>query len=133
MKTVFADTSFFVAFLNSADADHEVATQFMASLAARIVTTDWVLAELGNFLAKRPNRNLFAAFVHDLASDPRMDVEPASRESFESGCVLYESRPDKDWSLTDCISMTVMRDRAIHEVLTADHHFRQAGFVILMP
>ena len=38
MKTVFADTSFFVAFLNSADADHEVATQFMASLAARIVS-----------------------------------------------------------------------------------------------
>lgn len=68
----------------------------------------------------------------DLSSDPRMDIEPASRQSFEAGCVLYESRPDKDWSLTDCISMSVMRDRVIHEALTADHHFRQAGFVTLM-
>ena len=45
---------------------------------------------------------------------------------------LFQSRPDKDWSLTDCISFVVMHDEKAHEALTADHHFEQAGFTVLV-
>jgi uncharacterized protein len=41
---------------------------------------------------------------------------------------LYRARRDKDWSLTDCISIVVMADEQIHEALTGDHHFEQAAF-----
>lgn len=41
---------------------------------------------------------------------------------------LYSQRPDKGWSLTDCISFVVMIDRG----LTGDHHFEQAGFLALL-
>jgi predicted nucleic acid-binding protein len=44
---------------------------------------------------------------------------------------LYEARPDKEYSLTDCRSMVALRARGISEVLTNDHHFTQEGFTIL--
>ena len=47
----------------------------------------------------------------------------------EEGLGLYESRPDKEWSLTDCISFVVMKKEGIVEALTEDRHFEQAGFV----
>jgi hypothetical protein len=50
----------------------------------------------------------------------------------ERGWALYADRPDKYWSLTDCISFVVMKDHQITEALTGDHHFEQAGFVALL-
>ena len=38
---------------------------------------------------------------------------------------------DKDWSLTDCISMEVMGRRGIRQVATTDEGFAQAGFSLL--
>jgi len=57
---------------------------------------------------------------------------PASQELFERGLNLYRQRPDKDWSLTDCISFVVMREHGVTKALTADRHFEQAGFAILL-
>jgi len=39
---------------------------------------------------------------------------------------------DKEWSLTDCISMEVMRIEGIDEVLICDRHLAQAGFKLLL-
>ena len=44
----------------------------------------------------------------------------------------YEQRPDKNYSLPDCIAMNVMEKEGIAEVLTSDHNFEQEGFTILM-
>jgi uncharacterized protein len=44
---------------------------------------------------------------------------------------IYKARPDKGWSLTDCISFTVMSERGT-DALIADRHFEQAGFRLLM-
>ena len=49
-----------------------------------------------------------------------------------NGMELYASRPDKSWSLTDCISFCVMRELGITDVLTTDRHFSQAGFHVLL-
>jgi predicted nucleic acid-binding protein len=53
---------------------------------------------------------------------------PQIRESFLSGLQLYRDRPDKGYSLTDCISMQTMRREELTEVLTNDRHFEQEGF-----
>lgn len=134
MIQAFADTSFFVALLNPRDVHHATAADLQADFEGRILTTGWVLTELlGNYLAARPtSRKLFAPFVRDLPTDSRMEVVPVDREQFEAGCALYEARPDKEWSLTDCISMTLMERRSIRDVFSSDHHFEQAGFTILL-
>ncbi len=68
---------------------------------------------------------------HLLLGGAGVHVRPQSRDTFLLGLGLYEARPDKDYSLTDCISMETMRARGLTDALTADHHFAQEGFTIL--
>ena len=131
-KSVFADTSFFVAFLSPMDTFHDVAVQRMADPSQRLVTTSWILVELGNFLCDSPQRSMFVPFVGELRADPTVQVVPADEELLNAGLALYASRPDKGYSLTDCISFAVMTRLGLTNALTADRHFQQAGFSALM-
>jgi hypothetical protein len=70
--------------------------------------------------------------VDELLADPNVTVIPASPELFRAGLDLYGRRLDKEWSLTDCISLVVMEERGLREALTADPHFKQAGFKVLL-
>jgi hypothetical protein len=65
-------------------------------------------------------------------NDENWIVIETSHELFEQGVALFSQRPDKSWSLTDCISFVVMEQHGLSEALTADRHFEQAGFVPLL-
>jgi uncharacterized protein len=132
MNTILADTSFFVAYLNPRENCHAAAVEWMTASSEQIVTTDWVLAELGNFLAEGPNRRLFGALVRALSAEDRVEIVAASRTSFLDALTLYMRRPDKSWSFTDCVSFRLMKARKIRDALTTDHHFEQAGFRALL-
>jgi uncharacterized protein len=132
MTGIFADTSFFVAFLNPDDECHANADGYMANHAGKILSTDWVLVELGNYFAGGSNRKLVAPFISQLRKDPRFNIVRANDSYFELGVELYDRRLDKRWSLTDCISFIVMQRQGLNAALTADHHFQQAGFEILL-
>jgi len=132
MKTVFADSSYYFALLSRRDAAHVRAVQFARSYAGRLVTHQWILTEVADGLAAPKNRHGFVKLLQELKKDRSLTMVPATSNLFERGCELYEQRPDKSWSLTDCISFVVMEDHGITEALTADHHFEQAGFVALL-
>jgi predicted nucleic acid-binding protein len=135
MKAFFMDTLYLVARLNPRDQWHEKARVLSHELAsARFVTTESVLLEVLNFFAAyRPEmRQAVTAFVREALGDASVEVVPHSRDAFLKGLDLYESRLDKGYSLTDCISMTVMRERNVYDVLTHDRHFSQEGFDILL-
>ena len=68
-----------------------------------------------------------------MRNDPAIDVLPQTRTDFDAALALYEARPDKGYSLTDCRSMVALRALGVTEVLTNDHHFTQQGFTILFP
>lgn len=51
---------------------------------------------------------------------------------FRAGTNLFRLRHDKPWSLTDCLSFTVMKREGLTEALTADQHFTRAGFRALL-
>ena len=70
--------------------------------------------------------------LDELRADPDALIVPGDDSLWERGRILFAQRPDKQWSLTDCISFVVMQDRGITEALTADHHYEQAGFVGLL-
>lgn len=132
MRTVFADTFYFLAQLNPQDEAHQKATEFTAAFAGRFVTTDWILVELADALAHPSNRARFVNFYQQLPAMPDMTIVPADRAFLQQGFDLYRQRPDKEWSLTDCISFIVMQREGISEALTGDRHFEQAGFIALL-
>jgi len=132
MKTRFADTSYFVSYLNRHDEHHALARSYLIDLPDPIVTTTWVLAELGNFLARGQGRRRFLPLVRFLRAEQRVTIVPADDVAFESALQLYHRRADKAWSITDCISFVVMRHHGLTEALTTDHHFEQAGFTVLL-
>ena len=98
----------------------------------RIITTEFILLELGNACAQAGDRADFLTLLEGLRASPRMEIVPLSRQLLQRGLDLFAKRGDKDWSLTDCISFVVMQDFNIHSALTGDRHFQQAGFEALL-
>jgi predicted nucleic acid-binding protein len=132
MNRVFADSHFFFAILNPHDAAHAKAMDFARRNRDPLVTTAWVLTELADGLAGTARRQAFRSVLADLESSKGDLVVPANSETFEKGVELYLARPDKRWSLTDCISFVVMSEEQITQALTGDRHFEQAGFTALL-
>jgi uncharacterized protein len=107
MRRVFADTLYWVAITHRKDQWHPAAVAISRTLAdCHLVTTDDVLTEvLAAFCAAGPRlRRRAVAMVRHLHSKPTVTVHPQSRQAFLSGLALYGARPDKEYSLTDCIS-----------------------------
>jgi uncharacterized protein len=129
---VFADAFFYMALINRQDAFHKKAAELSESLPGPIYTTHWVLTEVGDAFSRPRDRGLFLKLLELIEKDQRIEVVPATKTLFEHGIELFANRPDKYWSLTDCISFIVMDQQGVTEALTGDRHFTQAGFVALL-
>jgi predicted nucleic acid-binding protein len=133
MTPVFADTSFWVAVINPTDQLHAKASEARRRLAgSRFITSELVLVEVLNYFASFRSRRLAAAAVRDVIEDQDIEILSHTRDALLNGLAFYEARPDKGYSLTDCVSMLAMRERGISEVLSHDHHFEQEGFTTLL-
>lgn len=132
--TVFADTSYFLALLSARDALHARALAISEVLTEPVVTSAWVLQELSDALAVPPARSAFLHLVETLQADPHTTVVEPEPVLWRRGLELYRARADRRWSLTDCLSFEIMRERGITRALTSDHGFEQAGFrALLLP
>jgi len=131
VKPVFADTFFFLAALNPRDAAHNAAIQWSREHNRVRVTTAWVLTEVADAMA-RDNREAFLHLLDLVRNSALFRFTEATPATFDRGVALYRQRPDKAWSLTDCISIVVMQDEGLTEALTGDRHFEQAGFTSLL-
>jgi predicted nucleic acid-binding protein len=134
MRTIFADTFYWTASINFGDDWHDQVIAMTATLGqVKIVTTEEVLSETLTFFSTYGTRMCQRAcqLVQGIMSNPKIQVIHQTHESFLTGLNLYQERPDKEYSLIDCISMQTMRELGITEVLIHDRHFTQEGFVIL--
>lgn len=135
MKTVFADTSFWIGTAKPEDQWADAAKKAKRELGdVRLLTTDEVLVEFLSFLGRRGPRlrEVAAKMVRAILNDPNTEVIQQSRDSFLTGLAFYEQRGDKEYSLVDCISMDTMKAKGVKEVLTSDNHFAQEQFKVLM-
>ena len=136
MKKIFVDSAYWIAIANPKDQWHRFALRAEQLLPAdaRLVTTEEVLSEfLAGFSRRGPSqRDRAVKAVRRIMSDPHVTVVRQSHLSFLRGVVKYKKRLDKGYSITDCISMNVMKSGSINDVLTSDRHFTQEGFNILM-
>ncbi len=131
-KPLFLDTSYILALVNTHDEFHHQALNLADQVNDKLMTTEAILIEIGNALAKLQWRELAIDTLNDLRDDENMDVIPVSFDLFSKAFALYASRMDKEWGLTDCISFVVMKEYKLADALTTDHHFEQAGFKALL-
>lgn len=132
---LFLDTSYAIALSSHKDRHHARAVALADELErrqARLVTTRPVLLEIGSTLARQRFRHAAIALLEALEHDPAVEILPLSESLFAKAFQLYRARPDKEWGLTDCVSFVSMMDRELTQALTADEHFRQAGFRALL-
>jgi uncharacterized protein len=94
--------------------------------------TEAVLIETLDGFARHQRRAITGAFIHELEDDPEVDIVPTTTIRFHGGLDLFMGLVDKIWSMTDCISFGVMRERKLKQALTADRHFVQAGFEAML-
>ena len=135
MDEFFLDASYAIALAATTDEHHSRAVAIadqLRSTGAHLVTTRAVTLEIGNALSRRRYRGAAIKLLSSIEGDPLISIMPLSDLLYAQGFALFVTRMDKEWSLTDCISFAVMRERGVTAALTADNHFRQAGFRALL-
>lgn len=132
LTKIFIDTLYVVALTNRRDQYHSRARELVKNYVGYpLITTDGVLLEIGNTLARRYKAQSIAIIERFKASE-NVEVVTIDSQLFSRGFELYQSHQDKSWGLVDCISFVVMKDAGIDSALTFDQHFIQAGFRALM-
>lgn len=135
MRPIFVDTAALVALGNKQDDWHTQAVGISRQLTLagyRFVTTDAVLLEVGNTFSQARFKPLALRLIDTARRSPRWHSVPVDQSLLNDGLALFESISDKDWSLTDCISIVVSKQQQIDQIFTTDHHFTQAGLNILL-
>jgi predicted nucleic acid-binding protein len=97
-----------------------------------LVTTEFILIEVANAFCASAWRGKAIKLIEGLRSLPSLRIIEADSSLLSDGWQLYCDRLDKEWSLTDCVSIAVMGKEQIKEAFTSDHHFEQAGFSKLL-
>ena len=127
------DTSGILALVNKRDFLHEKVKKANFTLLAenvRFYTTDYVLVEVGNALAK--SKKLAIKTLKNLQKSEDTEVVKITDELLTGALQIYEKYSDKEWGLTDVSSFAVMNKFEIAEAFTDDKHFEQFGFKILL-
>ena len=119
-----------IALVSPRDRFHAAALEWVERIKREntlLVATRAVQLEIGAALAKLACRSVAIQLLSAMERDPAIEIAPISEALFRAAVETFTSRPDKEWSLTDCMSFTLMRERAITGALSTDSHFTQAG------
>jgi uncharacterized protein len=132
-ERLFLDTAFIQALLNPRDDYHNQAKQLFPRIraASEVWITEAIFAEVGNALSAF-NRNGAVQFIQQCYRTDNIRIVSVDTELLMQALTLYQSRPDKTWGLTDCISFIVMQQQSLTDAVTGNRHFVQAGFRALM-
>jgi len=131
MSAVFLDTGYLIAIEAADDQNHAAADQHWNSYRKALrplVTTSFVLAEIVTFFNSRKRHEKAVEPGRMLLTSPSVRLVQVDETMFLRGWEYFQQRPDKTYSLTDCISFVLMQQHGITEALTFDQHFVQAGF-----
>lgn len=100
MNTLFIDTGFIIALINTQDAYHEQAKRLSLKYENYpVITTDAVLLEIGNALSRFAKPQAIE-IIQYLQNSKRATVFYVTPDLFAKGLSLYEKYLDKSWGLS---------------------------------
>lgn len=135
MKTVFADTGYWIALINTKDSLHQKVRQLTLQISpVKIITSEIVLSELLNSFSKQGSflKQATINLINRSYNNSNIEIIPQTTQLFSQALDLYKQRLDQQWSHTDCSSFIIMQEYKITEALAYDKHFEQAGFIALL-
>ncbi|MBA2431702.1 MAG: type II toxin-antitoxin system VapC family toxin [Chthoniobacterales bacterium] len=132
---VLVDSAGFFALWDATDQHHTAALRLQRELlrrGRRFLTTEYIVDETVTLLLVRHSHAAAADFLETIERSETLRLEWIGPERFHAASALFRKHSDKEWSFTDCVSFTTMRELRISEVLTTDRHFERAGFMPLL-
>ena len=131
MERVFVDTGAWYAYINAKDPDHFRVREFLESFTGRLVMSNYVFGEIITLTLVRMGHQR-AVKVGSVLLDPKVvELVRVGPVDEQSAWKLFQDRPDKAYSFTDCTSFVLMRRLDLDQALTLDDHFAQEGFEML--
>ncbi len=131
MERVFVDTGAWYAYINARDPDHFRVRGFLESFTGSLVTSTYVFDETVTLVLARLGHQR-AVKVGNVLLDPRVvELVRIGPLDERSAWKLFQERPDKAYSFTDCTSFALMQRLDLRQALTLDDHFSQEGFEVV--
>jgi predicted nucleic acid-binding protein len=131
MTAVFLDTGCALALELGNDANHRAAQDHWRHVSGnlpKLITTTYVFDEIVTFFNSRRRHDKAVEVGGMLLTSPSVEMVPVDDALFRDGWAYFTRHDDKTYSLTDCVSFIVMRQRGLDTAYAFDHHFEQAGF-----
>lgn len=136
MNHTFLDTSGWFAALSPKESKHEAARSAYRELletSTLLVTTNLVVAEMQILLTRFRGAEAGLRFLDSLYQDPQHQIVFVDRDLELAAVDNWLRRfADQRLSLADAVSFEVMQSRGMIDVLALDHHFRIAGFTLVL-
>lgn len=129
----FLDTSYIVALeIKNEDAHSRVLNHWLslASQKPQLVTTTYIFDEVVTLLNSRKLHSKAVEVGTLLLESSDIAMVEIDRDLFQKGWQDFKKYYDKSFSLTDCLSFIVMKQKKIDKALTLDIHFKQVGFQV---
>ena len=128
---VFVDTGYLIALEDADDGNQPAATMHQGGLprTPTLTTTSYVADEVVTFFNVRGQHAKAVELGEMLLSSPSVRTIHVGEDLLRRGLGLLQERPDKRYSLTDCVSFVAMRELGIVTAFAFDRHFEQEGFI----
>jgi len=134
IRRVLIDTSAYYALADPQDAHHSAAAVIIERLAressVRIFTTNFIIAETHALLLARRGRAVARRVLLEIDQSATTVVRVSTADESHAREIIFRYE-DKDFSLTDALSFTVMERFHMNQAFTFDRSFAQYGLAVL--
>ena len=96
-----------------------------------LVTTSLVVAEAHGLVVRRMGRYHALRLLDRVHAGRRLLVVYTNKNPETQAEAILRRYDDQDFSLTDAVSLALMRERGISEAFAFDRHFTTAGFSLV--
>lgn len=136
MKPVFVDTGAWLAIAVSRDDMHQAAAAYAAHIAQRslpLLTTNYVLSEAYTRVRYDDGHAkalAFDAIIQEMTRKRQLRIRWVNPAIHAAALEIFRKYADHDFSIADCASFVVAREKRVHEVFGFDRHFVTMGFTL---
>lgn len=122
---IFIDTSFYFSLINQRDANHQSALKISQrySNKQRFVTSWSIIGELLTVGSMYFDKKITIEFVNNIRQNKQMILILAKKISIDKTLKIFHQIQSKNISWVDCLSVALMEEHQIKQILTFDKDF----------